>query len=554
MKTYNCEFLCVGGGVGGLMAAIAAGKKGADVIIAEKADTRRSGSGANGNDHFHCYIPECHGTDTERVYREIGSSFDAGPWVDMELTKVWIDRSFEVIRMWEDMGINMRPTGAWKFEGHGMPGQQLYNLKFDGALQKSCLTREAKQQGARILNHIIIHDLLADENGRLAGAVGIDISEEIPETVVIQCKAALLATGMVSRMYPSITPAYMFNTPCCPATTGDAQAMAYRFGARLVNMDMLNGHAGPKYFARGGKGTWIGVSTDIRGNTFTPYNSKPSRATGDITADVWPTCYRDRLKKGKGPTFMNCTETSAEDLDYMLHTAMVSEGIDSITDYCEHYGIDLSRDMVEFGTYPIMMGQRGIEIDTHARTSVPGLYAAGNCTGNVNGSLCGAAVFGMTAGEDAADYVKNTKDSPRIDPADIQKYDALYQELLSRSGGAHWKEAASTLQNIMNEYASADQQSEDMLNAGMEYMRQLKENCYKELGCSNSHELMRSLEVLNMIDLSEPIFLCSRNRKETRGPHVRCDYDFTDITLNGKFQTIYKERNGSVHMDYRYKR
>lgn len=554
MKKYNCEFLCAGGGISGLMAGIYAAKNGADVIIADKANTLRSGSAANGNDHFHCYIPECHGSDISRVYREIGSSFDAGPWVDTDMTAVWIHRSFEVIRFWEEIGINMRPTGSWRFEGHGMPGQQLYNLKFDGALQKQCLTKEAKRLGAKILNRVFIHDVLTGKDGRITGAVGFDLNGETPETVYIQCKAVLLATGMVSRMYPGITPQYMFNTPCCPSTTGDAQAMAYRAGAMLVNMDMLNGHAGPKYFARGGKGTWIGISTDIRGNTFTPYNTAPSRATGDITADVWPTCYSDRLRKGKGPTFMDCTRTSPEDLDYMLHTAMVSEGIDSITDYCEQYGIDLSKDMVEFSTYPIMMGQRGIQIDTKARTSIPGLYAAGNCTGNVNGSLSGAAVFGMVAGEDAAEYVKDIPDEPVDDNPLILERDALYRSLLGRPDGASWKEAAASLQNIMNEYVNADMQSEDMLKAGMVYMEQLKQNALHDLYCRNSHELMRSIEVLNMIDLSEPIFLCSENRRETRGPHKRVDYDFTDITLNGMFQTIYKDKDGQVHMAYRRKR
>ena len=56
----ECDVLVVGGGIGGLMAAIAAAEGGAKVILAEKSDTRRSGSGATGNDHFNCYIPEYH--------------------------------------------------------------------------------------------------------------------------------------------------------------------------------------------------------------------------------------------------------------------------------------------------------------------------------------------------------------------------------------------------------------------------------------------------------------------------------------------------------------
>ena len=116
--------------------------------------------------------------------------------------------------------------------------------------------------------------------------------------------------------------------------------MGFRAGAKLVNIDVPQGHAGPKYFARGGKGTWIGVSSNLDGSCVTPYNSKPSRELGDVTADVWPSVYRDKMKDGTGPAFMNCTELSDEDMDYMLHTAFVSEGIDSLTDYFDQNGID----------------------------------------------------------------------------------------------------------------------------------------------------------------------------------------------------------------------
>ena len=56
----ECDVLIVGGGIAGLMAAIAAAQRGAKVIVAEKANTVRSGSGATGCDHFFCYIPEIH--------------------------------------------------------------------------------------------------------------------------------------------------------------------------------------------------------------------------------------------------------------------------------------------------------------------------------------------------------------------------------------------------------------------------------------------------------------------------------------------------------------
>jgi succinate dehydrogenase/fumarate reductase flavoprotein subunit len=62
-KLVETDVLCIGGGIAGLMAAIRASELGARVVVAEKANVLHSGSGAVGNDHFMCYIPEMHGPD-----------------------------------------------------------------------------------------------------------------------------------------------------------------------------------------------------------------------------------------------------------------------------------------------------------------------------------------------------------------------------------------------------------------------------------------------------------------------------------------------------------
>lgn len=551
-EIVKTDFLIVGGGIGGLQAAITASGLGVDTIVVEKADTRRSGCGANGNDHFACYIPECHGDDFEKVVREINMTMDGGPWQDQVMLRTWLKRSFEIVQLWESIGIDMRPTGKWNFEGHSLPGQQRYHLKFDGKNQKKALTDTARKNGARIMNHTLIHEILVNQDGRVIGAIGVDVSQDEPEVVLFETKAMLLAPGMASRLYPGITPAYMFNTPCCPAVTGSGHAMGFRAGAKLVNIDVPQGHAGPKYFARGGKGTWIGVSSNLDGSCVTPYNSKPSRELGDVTADVWPSVYRDKMKDGTGPAFMNCTELSDEDMDYMLHTAFVSEGIDSLTDYFDQNGIDLKESMIEFGSYPEMMNQKGIEIDEHAATNVPGLYAAGNTVGNSSGNLTGAAVFGMVAGESVAEYIKGVEFEPVEGHPWVADRIRLYTDLMGREG-ANWKEAASTLQNIMKEYAGLEIRSEGIMTTGLKYIRQLREYARKELAAENSHELMRTLEVLDMIDLGEAIILTGLNRKESRGQFQRADYTYTNLTLNNKFQTICK-KEGKIVREYRNRR
>lgn len=550
-QTVYTDFLVIGGGIAGLQAAFTAAQRGIDVVVIEKADTRRSGNGANGNDHFACYIPECHGDDFELVLRQVNMTMDGGPWQDPTMLRLWLSRSYEVVQQWESIGIEMRPTGKWVFEGHAMPGNQRYHLKFNGENQKPALTRMAVSCGARIMNKTVANELLLSEDGqRVIGAVGLDISGDTPEVVLFGAKSVLMAAGAASRLYPGITPAYMFNDAGCPANAGAGHAMAYRAGARMVNLEMAAGHAGPRYFARGGKGTWIGLTSDIHGNCITPYQDKPSRENGDIASDIWPGSYRDRMRDGSGPTYMNCTQTTDEDLDYMLHTAMLSEGIDSITDYLEQREIDLRKSMIEFGSYNIGLSSQGVDIDTNAMSSIKGLYAAGNVTGNVKGNLAGAAIIGMIAGEHAAEYTRTVEQVPvEAHPALVQRK-ALYSGLLERQGGAHWKEAASTLQNIMNDYCGLNIRSESLLDAGLAYLRQLKKEALQTLCAANAHELMRTLEVLDLIDIGEPLLLMAKNRRETRTSHKRADYTYTNMLLNDKFQLVEK-RGDEVVLDFR---
>ncbi len=291
----KCDFLIVGGGIAGMQAAITGSALGMDVVVAEKADTRRSGSGATGNDHFICYIPEYHGDDFEEILREISETL-VGPWQDKDLLSLMMKRSQEVIELWESYGINMRPTGKWNFEGHSMPGRRRYHLKYDGHDQKPLLTKQALKNGCRILNKTTVNELLTDDTGRVVGAIGVNIANDEPELVVFQAKAVLVCTGHSVRIYPGMNPAYPFNASNCPADTGSGIAMGFRAGARLVNLDIPYVHAGPSMFQRCGKATWIGVLTDYYGKPVGPFVTKPTRELGDVTADIWQTVFREKCR------------------------------------------------------------------------------------------------------------------------------------------------------------------------------------------------------------------------------------------------------------------
>ncbi len=548
-EIIKTEYLIIGGGVAGLQSAITAGSKGVDVLVAEKADTRRSGNGCGGNDHFMCYLPECHGDDFARVISEISEGMEGGPWQDPAMTKKMMLHTKSIVERWQEWGINMKPTGEYRFEGHTMPSRQCYHLKYDGSNQKRVLTNKARENGAKIMNKLYINDILTNDEGRAVGAVGFLLAEDEPEVVVIQCKAVLVATAQAMRMYPNVNPAYIFNVHSCPAAAGGA-AIAYRAGAKLINIDVPYRHCGVKGFARSGKATWFGVVSDINGDSISPFCQAPDRKRGDAIMDINPGVFTKRLENGTGPTFMNCTGYSEDDHAYQ-HQQFLCEGIDSITDYLDQRGIDLRKSMVEFGTYDYSLQQKGIEIDLNAATNIPGIFAAGNVCGNVRGSITNASVWGDIAGESVAEYVKTVDAEEVAGHPLIQKTIDRYNMFMNRENGADWLEANSTLQVIMNDYVSLKLRSEDMLRAGIKYLDDLKEYALNDIGCADAHQLMRTMELFDLIDLGKAVAITARNRKESRGSHKRIDYDYTNPLLTNMFQTIRLDKNGEPVLEWR---
>ena len=544
------DVLIIGGGISGLQAAIAAGEKGKQVVVVEKADTRRSGSGATGNDHFMCYIPEYHGDDFQEILQEASETL-VGPIQDMNIFALMMRRSFELVQKWDSYGINMKPTGKWNFEGHAMPDRRRYHLKYDGQNQKPVLTKKALETGAKILNKTTVTELLT-KDGRVVGAIGVCSKLDQPEIVIFEAKSVIIATGNSTRLYPGNNPAFVCNTSNCPAAAGGA-AVAYRAGARLVNLDQPYVHAGPRLFARCGKATWIGVLTDLNGKPVGPFVTKPSRELGDITADIWQSVFDEKMADGSGPVFMNCSQTSEEDLEHM-RKSFISEGDTSLNDYMEQYGIDLHKDMVEFGTYEYMLTGRGLDIDMNSATTLPGLYASGDLTGNVRGDITSAAVFGQIAGENAADYCQTVEFEDVTRHPLIQEKIDLYNTMISRKSGAHWMEVNSTLNQIMDKYVSVKNvRSETLLKSAYKYLTDIKRYAVEQMKAENSHELVRCLEVLDLLDLGQATALCSENRKESRGMYNRrVDYPFTNPLMNNKFQTIYLGVDGAV-MEFRDK-
>ncbi|MDL2307179.1 FAD-dependent oxidoreductase [Desulfovibrio sp. OttesenSCG-928-C06] len=555
IREYSADVLVVGGGIAGLMAAIAAAEEGASVILAEKANTKRSGSGATGNDHFLCYIPEKHGADMQPILREVLDSM-VGLCHDKDNTRRFLQESFEVVQLWNEWGIAMRPHGDWEFMGHAFPGRPRVWLKYDGHNQKPALTAKAKSCGVEILNHLPVVDLCSDESG-ICGALAMDVRGDDPEFVFLRAKTVVLATGSANRMYsPAGTPGWMFNTAFCPSCTGAAQAQAWRIGANLVNMELPNRHAGPKYFSRAGKSTWIGVYRYPDGRPLGPFVTEATKEYGDITCDVWNSAFTDLMLDGRGPAYLDCSGTSPEDLEYM-RWGMRGEGLTALLDYLDEKKIDPGKRAVEFMQYEPHLIGRGLEIDIDGQTSLPGLFAAGDMVGNFRGDIGGAAVYGRIAGRQAARLAGGRSMPTSGAAAEWRKNRSEYylSYLGQGSHDAGWREANLALHQICNDYIAAGPhrvRSATLLKAGMEYLEQLRANIRQEVRVANSHELLRLIEVLDLMDCAEVIFHSAGERKETRGMHIRSDFSFTNPLLSDKFLLVCKSpQNSEVSFKWR---
>jgi succinate dehydrogenase/fumarate reductase flavoprotein subunit len=521
----EADVLCVGGGIAGLMAAIRASERGAKVVVAEKGNTLSSGAGGIGNDHFLCYIPEVHGPDVKPVIEELRRGQMGARLREPEAVRVWLENTFEIVQLWDSWGIPMKYKGRYEFAGHAYPGDSYpCHLKYAGKMQKSVLTTEALKRGAKIINRVMVFELLSD--GGIIGAIGINTRED--RLIKFKAKSIVLGTGGVTRLYQGLTPGWMFNATRPGTLTGDGRAMAYRAGAELFNVEVLEHHAGPKYFTRSGQATWVGVVRDPHDRPVGPYLTKPDRRYSDMIVEVNKALFSEYAASGRGPVYMDCRGISDEDYEYMMHWFQ-HEGFDALVNHVEEEGIDLRKNPIEWATYGMRGSSGSIWQNVRGETSMKGLFVAGDETTR---SISPAAAFGWIAGEHAAKYAKEVG-SPSLERAMVvvKEKEGFLDEIRNRDVGPDWKEVNIALQQIMNDYAGSIR-SETLLEAGLNNLRRLKEKAHTTMIARNPHELSRAVEVLNLLDLGELIFITARERKETRALHRRADYPFTNPLLD----------------------
>lgn len=362
---------------------------------------------------------------------------------------------------------------------------------------------------------------LVVRGGRAQGVVALDRKHGNIEGFA--AKAVVVATGPFGRLYK--------NTTNSHASTGDGTALAYRAGAYLKDMEMVQFH--PTCLL----GSAILITEGARGEGGILKNAKGERFMSVYAPNKFELASRDvvsraiatEVKEGRGFPDGSCH------LELMhLGEQKIMTKLQEIVEFCRNFaGIDPVKEAIP--VYPAqhyMMG--GVSTNPRAETNITGLYAAGEaaCVSVHGGNRLGAnslletLVYGKIAGTNAAAYAAKAADSD-LSSTDVDAATKKLHAMWDRTSG----EAPAKLRSELQQTMEADvgiYRTPEQLQAAQAKIRELKTRYAKVYVADKSTRynvnLTDALEVGHMIDLADTVVAGAIHRTESRGAHVRLDF------------------------------
>ena len=365
-------------------------------------------------------------------------------------------------------------------------------------------------------------------SGSVSGALGIKI--RTGELLLFKCKAIILATGGCGKVYAVTSNSW--------ESTGDGIALAFRAGAELMDMEMIQFHPTGMIYPEGVRGMLVtegvrgegGILTNAKGERFME-KYDPKRK--DLSArDVVSRSIYTELMAGNG------TANGAVYLDIRHRGAdYIKKKLPSMYfQFLEFAGVDITKEKMEVApTVHYQMG--GIRVDPETcETSIKGLYASGEVACGLHGanrlggnSLSDILVFGRRAGMAASSYAKNAA-SKELSNEDIDKEIARILSPFNNTNGANPFELKEKIADIMWKFVGIVRNEADLAK-GLEEIRKIRldSKSVQAKGVrAYNQSWADSMAVWNMVLDCETIIMSALERKESRGAHTRSDYPKKD--------------------------
>ena len=521
-EILECDVLVIGGGTAGPMAAVRAKEKNPElnVVLLEKANVKRSGAISMGMDGLNNAVIPGHATP-EQYVKEITIANDG--IVNQKTIMAYAQRSFDMIKTLDKWGIKFEKDETGDYNVKKVHHMGTYVLPMpEGHHMKKVLYRQLRRHRVKVINRFMATRLLKDKDGRVAGA--FLLNPRTAETAVIRAKAVILCTGAAGRLgLPSS--GYLFGTYENPTNAGDGYSLAYHAGAELSGLEcyqinpLIKDYNGPACaYVTGPMG---GYTANAQGNRF-------------IECDYWSgqmmmEFYKE-LEGGKGPVFLKLDHL-AEETVAEIETILHSNERPSRGRFHERRGTNYREKMVEMHISEIGFcsghSASGVWIDENARTTVPGLYAAGDLGSVPHNYMLGAFVYGEIAGHDAADYCAEN-DTGEIDMEEVRKEKERVLAPLNRKDGIPPSQMEYKLRRMVNDYLQPPKVTRKM-QIGLDRFSEIR-NDLDMLYAKDPHELMRAMELQFILDCAEMAAHASLYRTESRWGlyHYRVDFPDSD--------------------------
>ncbi|MEQ8879689.1 MAG: fumarate reductase/succinate dehydrogenase flavoprotein subunit [Cyclobacteriaceae bacterium] len=583
-QTFDYDVLVIGTGGAGLRAAVEASAKGVKVCAVSrsllgKAHTVMAEGGVAASlanvDNRDSW--KTHFADTMRGGQYLNN------WRMAELhAKEAPDRVRE-LEAWgalfdrtEDGRILQRNFGGHKYPRLAHVGDRT-GLEMIRTLQDHGI-----HQGIDFHQEITVISLLKDGD-RMAGAMAYD--REKGRFRIYRTKAVIIASGGMGKIYKITS-----NSWDC---TGGGISLAYHAGAKLIDMEFIQFHPTGMVWPPSVRGLLItegvrgegGILKNSDGKRFmfddipklyrhqttddpeegwryTQGDQKARRPPELLTRDHVARCIYREVKEGRGSphggVFLDIAWIKEKLPNAEAH---IKKKLPSMYhQFKELAGIDITKEPMEVGpTTHYIMGGVQVDADTQM-TSVPGLYAAGECASGLHGanrlggnSLSDLLVFGQRAGLHAAEYARENGETKISDTevTTLAQWAEKPFERYDQGKAENPFQIQSDLQEKMQDLVGIVR-SEKGLNEALSVIEELKERS-ENVGCNGNREFNpgwhTAIELKHMLTIAEAIARAAVVRKESRGGHYRSDFTEKNEQYGEVNSMVWKDADGRMKMD-----
>lgn len=550
-KLLKTDVLIIGGGTAGCYAALTIREKSAySIIIAEKANIKRSGCLAAGVNAINAYIVKGRKPQDYVDY----AKKDADGIVREDLLLTMSEGLNRVTEKMEKLGLVILKDENGEYVARGNR-----NIKINGENIKPILASAVEAlPDVTVLNRINITDYIVEDKA-IKGAYGFSISEGT--AYEIRAKKVICATGGAAGLYRPNNPGFSRHKMWYPPfNTGAGYAMGIKSGAEMTTFEM-------RFIALRCKDTIAPTGTIAQG-----VGARQINSFGEVYEDKYGLTTSQRVYgtvmenlEGRGPCYLR-TEGISEAQDESLRKAYLNMAPSQTLKWVEA-GKNPSRQNVEIeGTEPYIVGGHtasGYWVDTNRQTTIHGLYAAGDVAGGCPQKyVTGAMVEGEIAATDIVKHLdeecgaETTKTQP--DAAFEQKI-AEYNHFLEPKKAQFSTEAIEeAMQKVMDNYAGGIsthyQFNGRQLALADEKIRQLIE-LTDELNATDMHELMFVYELKERLLVCLSVIAHLKARKETRWHSFAENLDYPEKSdewlkyvnsklVDGQLQIIYRDLVG----------